>query len=169
VVVGAATADVAAHPFADRVIGKRPALGDEGDGRHDMARRAVAALKAVTVQKSRLHRMQFAADGEALDGRDRLTLRADRQGQAGIHPPPVDMDRAGAAGTAVAALFRARQVKMLAQGVEQGDPRLDRQRMWLSVHLEHDFDHVLRPHRLGLCRARGDRPGPQPARRGGRP
>ena len=53
--------------------------------------------------------------------------------------------------------------KMLAQSVEQGDPWLDRQWMSLSVHLEHDVDHVLRPHRLGHCRARGDRPGGQPA------
>ena len=39
---------------------------------------------------------------------------------------PVNVDRAGAALTVIAALFRTRQLEVFPQGVEQGHPRLER-------------------------------------------
>ena len=69
----------------------------------------------------RLHRMQFVAMRDALDGENLGAVMAHRQRQAGIDPPAVDQHRAGAALAAVAALFGAGQIQPLAQQVEQRD------------------------------------------------
>ena len=55
------------------------------------------------------------------------TLRAvaaDREREAGIDPAPVDVDRAGAALPAVAALLGPGQIEAFAKQIEQRDPRV---------------------------------------------
>ena len=54
--------------------------------------------------------------------------------EAGIDAPPVDQHRAGAALAVVAALLRAGQVEMVAQGIEQGGP-------WRELELPLDAVH----------------------------
>src|SRR3954452_2444391 len=56
--VGAAAADVAAHPLADLVVVARVPFVEQRPGRTDLPRRAVAALEAVVADEGRLHRMQ---------------------------------------------------------------------------------------------------------------
>ena len=58
--IGAAAAEIARHVFADLVVGAGMAFADAGDRRHDLARRAIAALEGVLVEEGRLHRMQRA-------------------------------------------------------------------------------------------------------------
>jgi hypothetical protein len=53
----------------------------------------------------------------ALTVEPRVTLPVVIESQARIHPAAVDMDGASAAAAALAALFCAGQVKMLAQGI----------------------------------------------------
>ncbi len=53
-----------------------------GDRRHDLTRRAIAALKRVVVDECLLHRMQTVAACEPLDRRDRLALGRNRERQA---------------------------------------------------------------------------------------
>ena len=72
----------------------------------------------------RLHGMQRVALRHALDGEDVRAVMADRQRQAGIDPPAVDQDRAGAALPAVAAFLGSGQVQALAQQIEQRDARV---------------------------------------------
>src|SRR5262245_62030474 len=55
--IGAAAADVAAHELADLGVAADAALRDEADGRHDLARGAVAALEGVVVDEGLLHGM----------------------------------------------------------------------------------------------------------------
>ena len=73
------------------------------DGGHDHARRAVPALKAVMLTESRLHRVQLAALGDALDGGDDAGIGLDGEDGAGLHGLSVQMNDAGAALAGVAA------------------------------------------------------------------
>ena len=63
VVVGAAAAQVAAHPVADLLRRAGVALGDAGDAGHDLPRRAVAALEGVTLDEGRLQRVELVRPG----------------------------------------------------------------------------------------------------------
>ena len=70
--VGAAAADVAVHPRDDsRAFGVR-VLIQESDGRHDHARRAVAALHRAAVEEGLLNWMQPIPVDEPLDRADLL-------------------------------------------------------------------------------------------------
>ena len=80
--IGGAAADVAAHVFADVVVAGGVAFLDAGDRRDDLSRRAVSALEGVLIDEGLLHRMQFVALRQSLDGGDRLILGSQRQGQA---------------------------------------------------------------------------------------
>lgn len=59
--IGGATADVAAHLFADVVIVGGLTFLDAGDRRHDLARHAVSTLEGILIYEGLLHRMQFVA------------------------------------------------------------------------------------------------------------
>ena len=64
--------------------------------------------------------------------------RLSGQREAGVDPPPVDQDRAGAALAAVAALLGSGQIEPLAQEIEKRHPRiveLDVPRLPLTVRL----------------------------------
>src|SRR4029453_14642925 len=65
---------------------------------HDLARLAVAALRHVFGEPSRLHRMELPVGrGEALNGDDVLAGRSRHGNRAGAHRDTADMDGAGAA------------------------------------------------------------------------
>src|SRR6476661_2981952 len=135
--VGAAAADVAAHPFADLVVrepGRRRGhvlrdmahvaaarLLEQGDGGADLPGRAVAALEAVVLDEGRLHRVELIPLRQPLDRRDLLALDAGGERQARENAPPVDDHRAGSALPLVAPLFRAGEMEPFAQRVEQHD------------------------------------------------
>src|SRR5215471_9256092 len=56
--IGTAAADVATHELADLLVGARPALRQQRDRRHDLARRAKAALKPIVANEPLLHGVQ---------------------------------------------------------------------------------------------------------------
>ena len=60
----------------------------------------------------------------------------DRERQARIDAPAVDDHRAGAALAVIAALLGAGEMQVLAQRVEQGGARVERELAGLAVHLE---------------------------------
>src|SRR5215210_6986401 len=84
--VSPAATDVAAHPFADLVVGEpgrrhghvvrdvthvaAARLFEQADGGADLPRRAVPALEAVIFDESRLHRVELIPLRESLDRRD---------------------------------------------------------------------------------------------------
>src|SRR6516164_540016 len=74
VVVAGAAADVAVEALADFLLGRLRVVGEQLHRRHHHPRRAEAALQAVALAKRRLHRMQLAVLGEALDRRDLAAL-----------------------------------------------------------------------------------------------
>src|SRR5438067_12141228 len=95
--VGAAAADVAAHPFADLIVAVRVIFFYQRDRGTDLARRAIAALKSVVFDKSSLHWMQLFAVRQSFNRRDLVALVHDREGKSRGHPPAIDQNRAGAA------------------------------------------------------------------------
>ena len=96
------------------------------DRAHHHARRAEAALQAVMVAKSLLHRMQAAVGGgNAFDGDDARALRLHREHVAALHRLAVHVDGAGAALGGVAADVRAGQAQMVADEVDEQRARLD--------------------------------------------
>jgi len=116
VVIAGAAADVAFEPVADRGFVEMRAFAiDEVDRGHDHAGGAKPALEAMIVLERLLHRVQPAADGEALDRRHLRALAARGQNGAGLDGPAVDMDDAGAALRRIAADMSAGQAQVLAQ------------------------------------------------------
>jgi hypothetical protein len=79
-------------------------------------------LKAVVSDEGGLDGMQRVAPSQAFDRQDLRAVAADRQRKAGIDSPPVDVDRAGAALPAVAALLGPGQIEAFAKEIEQRDP-----------------------------------------------
>ena len=97
--------------------------------------RAIAALKSIVLDESRLHRMQFVALRETFDRRDLVAFHRDREAEAGVHAPSIHQDGAGAALPVIATFLRAGQIQMLAQGIEQRRPRIERERVRLAIDL----------------------------------
>src|SRR5262249_11480425 len=123
--IGAAAAEITAHAFAD-ALGILAGLTflDEADRAHDLARRAESALEAVMGDEGGLDGMELVAARDARDRHDVGAVMAARQRQAGIDPPPVEEDRAGAALAAVASFLGSREVETLTQEIEQRDTRV---------------------------------------------
>jgi hypothetical protein len=80
-------------------------------------------LKCVVVDESLLQRMQRSFGSKPFDCRDLGAIFHASQCQAGIDPPSLDQDGAGAALAVIAALFRSGQVEAIAQRVQQRGPR----------------------------------------------
>src|ERR1700733_4384243 len=98
VVIAGAAADVALELLAQRhLVEIRSMAVDDVDRRHDHARRTVTALQPMIVAEGGLHRMQFVALWDPLDGGDAGSVGLSHQYRAGLHRPSVDMNRAGAA------------------------------------------------------------------------
>ena len=117
--VGAATADVAAHPLADLGIRSRVALLDTADAGHDLPGRAVAALERVFVDEGLLQRMKPAIALEPLDGGDLRTVMHHRERQARVDALSVHQNRACAARALVAAFLGAGQIRPFPEHVQQ--------------------------------------------------
>ena len=142
--VSAAATDVAAHAFAqfgywsDCGVAFRSAdnvarnagldLVEDGDGRANLAWRAVAALIPVMLDECRLHRVHMLRGPETFDRGHVVVLMHDRKRETGVDAPTIDNHRAGAALTVVAAFLGAGQMQMLAQRVEQGGPCVEFER-----------------------------------------
>ena len=125
------------------------ALGDAGDAGHDLPGGAIAALEGVALDEGGLQRMELLALGEALDGRDLASLHKGGEREARFHALAVHQHRAGAALAEAAALLRAGQMQVLAQGIEQRGARIERQPMLGSVDAQHDIERSGRG--TGLC------------------
>ena len=73
------------------------------------------ALRRLLDNEGRLHRMQGFALRQPLEGQHLRAVLARRQCQAGINPPTIDQNRAGAALAPVAPFLGAGQVQAFAQ------------------------------------------------------
>ena len=169
--VGAAAADVAAHPLAHLGCGQLGRRGQVGadvarnarldlvehrDRRADLPRRAVAALVAVMLDERRLHRVQVVGRAQALDGGDLVALVHDREREAGGDPPAIHDHGAGAALALIAALLAAGQMQVLAQCVEQGGARIELELPACPVYVEGHVHGLRRRWRIASLRLGGD-------------
>src|SRR5215469_8694419 len=95
--VSRASAEISFQAVPDLFgAGVRIALQDLR-GRHDHARRAIAALQAVMLPESLLDGMQFAVLGQALDSGDRRAIGLCRQHGARFYRLAIDQHSAGPA------------------------------------------------------------------------
>src|ERR671925_2085048 len=93
--------------------------------RHDHARRAIAALKSLMLEKRLLHRVEFSADRQPLDGGDCFALRIGSEHQTRAHGPAVDQHGARTADTDAAAFYRTSEREIVAQPFQQSLVRFD--------------------------------------------
>src|SRR3954447_15895555 len=134
--IGGAAADVPAHELADVLLGGGVALLDQLERGHDLPRGAVAALERVVFDERALHRMELVTVGEPFDRDDLVPGSGDREGQAGEHPAAVDPHGAGPARALITALLAPREIQVLAECVQQADPRLQVDDVPSAVDLE---------------------------------
>ena len=134
----AATTNIPAHTFTDSVVIWSAGLVEQRCCRHDLAGCTVTALKAIMLEEGRLRGMQLPVSGESLDGRNRIALMHDRQGEAGKRTSPVHVHGAGATLPVVAAFLCAEQQQPFPERIQQCNPRLDLKPMFLAVDLEYD-------------------------------
>ena len=89
------------------------------------SRRTEAALQAVAVFERRLHWMQRAVLRESFNGGDFRALGLYREDVAGFDRAAVQVDRAGAALSRVAADVRACQAELVAQILDKQGAGVD--------------------------------------------
>src|SRR4051812_26816557 len=132
--VAAAAAQVLVHPGRDLGLARAGVLLQQPDGRHDHARRAVAALERPLFEERRLNRVQLVALGEAFDRPHRLAVGVRDRRAAGERALAVDEDGAGAAPALAAAVLGAGELQVLAQHVQERPLGIGRHRPPLAVH-----------------------------------
>ena len=136
--IGAATAQIAGHIFADARVRDGPAFVNTGDSRHDLTRRAVSALEGIVADERLLYRVQAAVDRQTLDRGNRQPFDLGRKRQASEDAPSIDVNRAGAALALIAPLLGTVEMRVFSQRIQQRDPRLDLQQMLGAVDAKPD-------------------------------
>jgi hypothetical protein len=116
--IGSASANVAAHPEPYFVWRTGVAFGYATDGRQDLPRRAVPALKAVVLDERLLERLKVPVVRHAFDGGYFSVLMHFGQGQARDHAPAVEQDGARAASALIAPFLGTREVETFSEHVE---------------------------------------------------
>src|ERR1700730_2627635 len=117
IAIGAAPADISAHQLLHISICGTTRLFEQGHCRHDLSRGAVTALVAIMLHECSLNRMKIARLTDTFDRCNLFPLMHRRKGQTRVDPAAVDMHRASAALTVIAALLRSREVQGLTQTV----------------------------------------------------
>src|SRR5437763_2467452 len=91
--IGRTAAEIAAHILADFGLGAGMAFLDASNRRHDLAGRAIAALKAVMIDERLLHGMEASGRrSDAFDRGDLMSLGSDGEGQAGEDALTIRLD-----------------------------------------------------------------------------
>ena len=100
--------------------------------------RAIAALRRAEIGERVLQRMQAAVGRQALHGRDVTAVAVDAEHQTRQHRLSVEQHRARAALAELAAVFRAGQIQVLTQHLEERLVRGERDLGRLAVDGEGD-------------------------------
>ncbi len=162
--VAGAPAQVASDRLPDLVLGRLGVVGEERLGGHDHARRAVAALRREAVGERLLDRVERAVAGQPLDRRDLRADRLHREHEARVDDGPVEVHGARRALALVAGAFRAGELEIVTQNVDQRTAGVHQQVVGNAVDVEVDGDLVHRALRGGLtgravaCRSTRGRP-----------
>src|SRR5262245_7181209 len=138
--IGTAAADVATHELGDLLVGARPSLRQQRDRRHDLARRAKAALKPIVANERLLHRVQATVTRQALDRRHLAAFALRCQRQARQHAPAVCQYRARPTCPLVAPLLGAGQLEPVPQRVQQRHAAVNPQPPRTAVNAQREVD-----------------------------
>src|SRR5215510_10362133 len=106
------------------------------DRQHQEPRCTETALQRVMIHEGLLHWMQPVAVSQAFDGPDLLAVGLHGEHQAGAHRFAIDNDRASAAHTMLATDMGSRLSAILTDGIGQGTPRLDGDRVIAAVDID---------------------------------
>src|SRR5581483_1374155 len=106
--IAGAAADVPRNRRANFLARRRGIVLEQNLGGQNHCRRAVTALRRARFGKGNLQRVRFAVLGDALDRRQRVPLRLNRQRQTGKHRDTVHQHRTGGTFAELTAVFRAR-------------------------------------------------------------
>jgi hypothetical protein len=117
-VAGAAT-EVSGESFFDLLHGGVRVLGEEMVGGEDHAGSADAALGSALFEETLLDWVESFFVSDAFDGGDLGAFGLEDWDEAGVDEFAVHQDGAGAALAFAAAFFRAGEVEVLAEDVEQ--------------------------------------------------
>src|SRR5215212_4669911 len=134
VLVSRAAAQVPFQAFPYLLLRRVRVLLQQADGGHDHARRAVAALEAVRLVESLLHRMPQTVLRDAPYGGDLVPIGLHREDRARLDRLPVDVDRAGPATGRVAHCVHAPDPEVLPEMMEQEQPRFYLGHVGVPVH-----------------------------------
>ena len=137
-VVVRAAADVARHALPDVILGGIRRRRDDRLGRHQLARRAESALRAIAGNKCLLERIQLVAVGEPFDRCHGPAVGPDRELTARVDRDAVEMHRARAALAAVAPDLGPREVEMVADQLGKRPAVLDVDSAALAVDGQRD-------------------------------
>src|SRR5512133_3756155 len=110
--VGAAAAEIATHGAVDICVRRLRLLLQQGHGRHDLPRLAVAALGNILCQPSPHDRVPLR---NTLDGNDLLALHIPHRGYARTLRRSLNMNRAGTTQTFAATELGADQPQLFPQ------------------------------------------------------
>src|ERR1700733_7372270 len=163
--IRAAPANIAIHALLHVVICRPAWLFQQRNRRHDLPRRAVAALIPIVFDERRLHRMHMIRLAQSFDRCDLVVRVHHRERQARVYPPTVDVHRTGPALTVIATLLRPSQLQVLAKAVQERHTRLNHHAIGLPVHIQrnglrtwHSSNTSLsRGSRLCCCKKRSSR------------
>src|SRR5829696_10349951 len=134
VLVTRATAQIPFQAFPYLLLRRVGILLEEADGGHDHAWRAVAALQAVRLVKSLLHRMPQSVLPDSPDRGDLMPVGLHRKDRATLDRLTVNVDRAGPATGSVASSMHAPDPKVLPEMMQQQQPRLHLSHVGVPVH-----------------------------------
>src|SRR5262245_28656730 len=123
--IARAAAKIAGNRVADLRFGRVRVTAQEGDASHHHARRAVSALEPVLLPETLLNRMELPILFEPFDRHDLGAVCLDGKHGARLHGFFVENHRTGAAVRRVAADVRARQPELVAQEMNEEQPRID--------------------------------------------
>src|SRR5262249_43080885 len=117
--IARAAAKISGQGSAYFILGRSRIVPQQRFRGHDHSRRAEAALRAQFLVKCLLQPARAALRCKSLDGLDAASLRAHRQRDTGQLRLAIDQDGARAAFTAITTGLRSREMRDLAQIVDQ--------------------------------------------------
>src|SRR5205823_10439897 len=122
-----------AHRLPDLVVVRSRIATEQAHGGGDLTGRAIAALEPELLEEPLLHRVQPAIVGQSFDRRHRPAGDAAEGRDARSHGLIIDQQRAAAADALEAAVPRAAETELVADGPEQAGVGIGCQVAWIAI------------------------------------
>jgi len=136
--IAGAAAQIAGERIADLIPRRMWMLVEQRLRGHQDARRAIAALRGAEIRERFLQRMQSSIRDEPFHGHHASPVTLDAEHEAREHRLIVEQHGAGAALPELAAMFRAAQVQVFTEHLEERFVRSERDFGRLAVDGQRD-------------------------------